>query len=244
MITLPLQTGPPRWMEALVSSLLPPACREPVLGDLYERSLERGWRLSSLGYLGDAAATVPFVLRSQLGRIAKAMPVCSTARSGGLRGRAELLETQVWVRNASGLISSIFMAALFLLNAQGEWRFHETVSLAMTLGFIAAAWRAFGVLGRSNTVPPSLTHDELRLFLRRELSRQMRVGCREFVLGSLPAALLILYSFAITQPGFRGGVMLLAALGFQNCAIAWAQGQARRRYRRELDLLDREGAEA
>ena len=44
MITIPSHTDPPRWMQAAVSSLLPPPCRETILGDLQERFGERGGR--------------------------------------------------------------------------------------------------------------------------------------------------------------------------------------------------------
>lgn len=243
MITLPVQSDPPRWMEAVVSSLLPPACREPVLGDLHERFLDRG-HLSWLGYLADAVTTVPFVLRTQLRRMARAVPACAAAYSGGLRSRAEQLQTQVWVRNVSGLISSVAVTIVFLVNAQSAWRFNDTVSLAMTAGFVIAAWRCYGVLGRSRTVPVSLTHAELLAFHRRELTRQMDVGRGAFVLGSLPAVALILYSLAIPLPGFNGGPMLLAALALQNGAITWVQWLERRQLQRELDRLDEEAGPA
>jgi hypothetical protein len=51
-------------MEALVGLLIPPACREPVLGDLCER-----YR-SPRQYLVDALRTVPLVILSQIRRTA------------------------------------------------------------------------------------------------------------------------------------------------------------------------------
>ncbi len=53
---------PPRELEALVGWLIPPARREEVLGDLYERY----W--SPRQYLLDAARTVPLVIASQIRR--------------------------------------------------------------------------------------------------------------------------------------------------------------------------------
>jgi hypothetical protein len=89
-----------------------------------------------------------------------------------------------------------------------------------------------------------LSSDELRAFHRRELKRQMGLGCREFVCWSVPAALLIVYGLAVPVPGFRGGVMLLGALAMQNCVIAWVHRKERRRYQRELDQLDHETGQA
>ena len=109
MITIPLHTDPPRWMQAAVSSLLPPACREPVLGDLQERFGERGARARWLGYVGDVVTTVPQVLRSQMRRTVTRGPLCAAAVPGDLRSRAEHLQTQVWIRNAAMLFSVLLV---------------------------------------------------------------------------------------------------------------------------------------
>src|SRR5688500_13537845 len=98
MIMIPSHTGPLRWMQAAVSSLLPPACREPVLGDLQERFGERGERARWLGYVGDVVTAVPQVLRSQMRRTVTRGSLCA-AVPGDLRSRAEHLQTQVWIRN-------------------------------------------------------------------------------------------------------------------------------------------------
>lgn len=240
MITVPLHTAPPRWMQAVVSSLLPPACREPVLGDLQERFGERSARARWLGYVGDVVTTVPQVLRSQMRRILTRGSLCAAAVPSDLRSRAEQLQTQVWIRNVAMLASGLIVIGSFLLNARGAWQFHESVSLAMTIGWIGATWQSYGVRGRSIPVPTSLSWDELRAFHRRELRRQMDLGYREFVYWSVPAVLFILYGLAVAVPGFRGGVMLLGALAMQICVIAWVHRKERSRYQRELDRLDRE----
>jgi hypothetical protein len=244
MITIPLHTDPPRWMEAAVSSLLPPACREVVLGDLQERFGERGARARWVGYVGDAVTTVPQVLRSQMRRSVTRGSACAAAVPGDLRSRAEHLQTQVWIRNVAMLVSILLVIGSFLLNARGAWHFNESVILAMTIGWIGATWRSYAVRGRSTFVPASLSWNELRAFHRRELRRQMDLQWREFVYWSVPAVLLILYGLAVAVPGFRGGVMMLGALAMQNCVIAWAHRYERSRYQRELDRLDQEVEQA
>ena len=244
MIKVPLDTHPPRWMQAAVSSLLPPACREPVLGDLQERFGERGGRARWLGYVGDVVTTVPQVLRSQMRRAVTPGPLCAAAVPGDLRSRAEHLQTQVWIRNVAMLVSIVLVIGSFLLNAGGEWKFHESVILAMTIGWVGATWRSYAVRGRSTFVPASLSWNELRAFHRRELRRQMNLQWREFVYWSVPAVLLILYGLAVAVPGFRGGVMLLGAIAMQNCVIAWAHRYERSRYQRELDRLEQEVEQA
>jgi hypothetical protein len=236
--------NPPCWMQAAVSFLLPPACRETVLGDLQERFRERGAGARWLGYVGDVVTTVPQVLRSQMRRMVTRGSLCVAAVPGDLRSRAEYLQTQVWIRNATILVSVLLVIGIFLLNARGAWQFHESVSLMMTIGWIGATWQSYAVRGRSTSVPTSLSWDELRAFHRRELRRQMDLRSRVFVYWSVPAILLILYGLAVAVPGFRGLVMLLGALAMQNCVIAWALRKDRSRYQRDLNRLDQEVEQA
>lgn len=239
MITISSNINPPGWMQAAVSVLLPPACREPVLGDLQERFGERGAHARWLGYVGDVVTTVPQVLRSQMRRVVTRGSLRAAGVPDDLRSRAEQLQTQVWIRNAAMLVGALLVMGAFLLNARGAWQFHASVSLAMTIGWIGATWQSYAVRGRSTAVPTALSWDELRAFHRRELRRQMGLGSREFVYWSVPAVLLILYGLAVAVPGFRGGVML-GTLAMQVCVITWAQRKERSRYQCELDRLDQE----
>ncbi len=59
-----LMPRPPRALEAIVGFLTPPACREVVLGDLYER-----YR-SPMHYISDAWYSVPCVVYSRIRRAA------------------------------------------------------------------------------------------------------------------------------------------------------------------------------
>jgi hypothetical protein len=59
-----MRAGPSRIAEAIVAVFVPPACREEVLGDLYER-------YRSAGQYGlDAARTIPLVILSRIRRTA------------------------------------------------------------------------------------------------------------------------------------------------------------------------------
>ena len=156
--------NPPCWMQAAVSFLLPPTYRETVLGDLQERFRERGAGARWLAYLTDVVTTVPQVLGSHMRRMVTRGSIC-TAVPGDLRSRAEYLQTQVWIRNATVLVSVLLVIGIFLLNARGAWQFHELVSLMMTIGWIGATWQSYAVRGRSTSVPTSLSWDELRAFI-------------------------------------------------------------------------------
>jgi hypothetical protein len=59
-----MASGPPKTFEALVAVVIPPACREEVLGDLHER-----YR-STRRYGLDVASTVPLVILSRIQRTA------------------------------------------------------------------------------------------------------------------------------------------------------------------------------
>jgi hypothetical protein len=57
-----MPSAPAKVAEAIVSFLIPPACREEVVGDLHER-----YR-SPLHYCADALTTIPFVIASRIRR--------------------------------------------------------------------------------------------------------------------------------------------------------------------------------
>jgi hypothetical protein len=61
-----MPSGPSKTLETLAGLLIPPACREEVLGDLHERYKSPG------RYLFDAASTAPFVLLSRMRRTTEA----------------------------------------------------------------------------------------------------------------------------------------------------------------------------
>ena len=57
-----MESGPPKIAEALFGWLVPPACREEVLGDMRERNQ------SSAKYLVEATCTIPCVIYSRIRR--------------------------------------------------------------------------------------------------------------------------------------------------------------------------------
>lgn len=58
-----MRPGPSKKMEAAAAFLIPPACREEVLGDLYERYK------SGPQYIVDVVRTLPLVIWSQMRRM-------------------------------------------------------------------------------------------------------------------------------------------------------------------------------
>ena len=59
-----MRRGPSKILETLVGMLIPPACREEVLGDLHERYRSPGQ------YVADALAALPLVILSRIRRSA------------------------------------------------------------------------------------------------------------------------------------------------------------------------------
>jgi hypothetical protein len=59
-----MHCAPPKPAEIIVGLLIPPACREEVLGDLHERCTSRRQ------YISDALGTVPLVIMSRIRRTA------------------------------------------------------------------------------------------------------------------------------------------------------------------------------
>jgi hypothetical protein len=57
-----METNPPKLVETILGSLIPPACREEVLGDWHERYRSPGQ------YVWDGIRTLPFLIASQVRR--------------------------------------------------------------------------------------------------------------------------------------------------------------------------------
>jgi hypothetical protein len=57
-----MEPAPPKTTEAIVAWLVPPACREHVVGDLHERYTTRGQ------YIAEAVCTIPLVVASRIRR--------------------------------------------------------------------------------------------------------------------------------------------------------------------------------
>lgn len=70
-----MESGPSKIAESLVYWLVPPACREEILGDMRERNR------STAQYLGEAMSTVPSVIYSRIRRTTDAVVTLMLAAS-------------------------------------------------------------------------------------------------------------------------------------------------------------------
>jgi hypothetical protein len=108
---------PPAFLERLAARLLPRASREHVLGDLSERYT------SPARYIIDAGRTIPFVVGSQLRRLAPYAAALAARVAVSLLGIPILLELfRVTMRlepsiNSPGWFSLLWLLCLFALLA-------------------------------------------------------------------------------------------------------------------------------
>jgi hypothetical protein len=120
-----MEPGPPKIVEAALAILLPPQCRESVLGDLHERFVSRRQ------YIGNAIVTVPLVILSQVRRVTDAgllllealavyLSFCVSARfcNGGIF----LGTPNVYLRVALPVLPALVALMVADVYARGEQR--------------------------------------------------------------------------------------------------------------------------
>jgi hypothetical protein len=103
-------SGPSKFAEALVARLVPPACREEVLGDLHERFQ------SPRQYALDSLRTIPLVILSRIRRAVdpQVLSIQASAWYLSFLGAAWLAGAAI-VREPGGLLRLALPAALAML---------------------------------------------------------------------------------------------------------------------------------
>lgn len=107
-----MKAQPPRVIETLLAFLIPPVCREHVLGDLHERFT------SLREYVGDGASTLPYVILSRIRRVidmrvllmeASALYFSFVSAAWRLQGLAFLHERRAFLRLAIPTVVPLLM---------------------------------------------------------------------------------------------------------------------------------------
>ncbi|MFC5862503.1 hypothetical protein ACFPT7_09400 [Acidicapsa dinghuensis] len=132
-----MESQPPKIAELFVYWLVPPACREEVLGDMRERYH------GPAQYLVEAASTVPSVIYSRIRRTTDAVIALMEAVSiftayamaAWWLNRPMLIREYGFARLA--IPSAIFLAAIILADAYSDPRKHSPLKplLGPTIGF-------------------------------------------------------------------------------------------------------------
>ena len=140
-----MATGPSKIAERIVALLVPPACGEEVLGDLYERFRSPGQ------YFLDALRTVPLVILSRVRRTAD--PKIALLQAGFLylsflgaawfKDRALLQEQFQLFRLAipagAALTGLILADAYATPGLESSWRFLRGPALGIAFSFLSQA---------------------------------------------------------------------------------------------------------
>jgi hypothetical protein len=105
-----MRTAPSKAAEILVAFLIPPACREEVVGDLHER-----YR-SPLRYAGDALCTIPLVIFSRVRRTSDVRLVFTQVLAGlvSYLGAGWITDTAL-LQESWGLVRLAFPALMTVL---------------------------------------------------------------------------------------------------------------------------------
>jgi hypothetical protein len=126
-----LETRPPVLIDAIVRTLIPPACREHVVGDLWER-----YR-SPLQFIVDAARTVPFVIASQVRR---------TSTVGAVLVQAFLLSVAFLTASGRRPLAAVAPVALGLITLVLRDAYKHAISISAKQVAVDLIVGAAGVL--------------------------------------------------------------------------------------------------
>ena len=147
-----LEARPPALVEAAIRLLIPPACREHVLGDLLERNT------SPRRFTVDALTTLPFVIGSQIRRTSDPLRLAMQVLPafvffGGLLGRPGGDGAPVWLR---AVVPAIAVAvAMIVRDAYRGRKSPSSRSVAFDAGLAVAS--AFASQGAVAIAWPELT---------------------------------------------------------------------------------------
>jgi hypothetical protein len=180
-----LEVRPPALVDAAIRLLIPPACREHVLGDLWERNS------SPRQYLVDALRTLPFIIWSKIRRTFDPLPLAMQVLAafvffGGLVGQPGPDGGPVWIR---AVVPAIAVAVATVGRDAYYWtKFPSSRQAALDAG-LAVAW-AFASQGALAILWPELT-----------------LAPREALMGGF-GTFLAVFSIraAAPDPGFRSPV--------------------------------------
>jgi hypothetical protein len=137
-----LNVKPPPWLEFLISRVVPPACREHVLGDFSERYT------SPRQYAADALRTLPFVIAGQIRRTSDSLGLLMCVIPafvffGGLRS-PDVVGSMMWLR---ALAPTMGVAIAMLLRS--AYRKPDSPSSRQAVVDAAAAGACVLMLGQA-----------------------------------------------------------------------------------------------
>ena len=174
-----MESGPPRMMEVLFWLLLPPACREEVLGDLHERYRGPGH------YFLEGCTTVPMAILSRIRR---------TTEPGLLLLEAMVLYLAL---TAGALVSG---QTRFLTEQNGYFKLAVLIVMALLALVVVDAYATLGV--RLALAPVAALGALLFQFRLQATNPELAIpSFRMILLGSLAGMLLVAALRLLFAPG-------------------------------------------
>jgi hypothetical protein len=246
-----MEARPPELIDALVRRLVPPDCREHIIGDLWERYT------SPRQYLLDAVRTIPAVLASQIRRTARlslltiqgvVLAVCYSpgpratwwhVAAPTLAGVVVSMLRDAYRNRQDGALrraaidSTAAVATTLLVQASiGVWQpgvlglravLTGTAFSLLTLTLLRLQWSGVGV--RPTVVSPRMSREALFREIRHYERVTRRSSRIEMVGGLLAAAFLGVVAWLVPDPIMRLGCVsgMLGA-----CYVAWSITSATR----------------
>ena len=211
-----LEVRPPALVDAVIRLLIPPACREHVLGDLWERYT------SPRQYVVDALRTLPFVIWSQIRRTLDPLPLAMQVLPafvffGGLVGKPGADGGPAWLR---AVIPAIAVAVAMVLRDAYYWPKYPSSRQAVLDAGLAVA-SAFASQGALAILWPELT-----------------LAPREVLMGGF-GTFLAVFSLRAAAPdrGFRSPVSANGSLSVDDFFRDTQEFERRIRQRNRREIL-------
>jgi hypothetical protein len=212
-----LEVRPPALVDAVIRLLIPPACREHVLGDLWERYT------SPRQYVVDALRTLPFVIWSQIRRTSDPLLLAMQVLAafvffGGLAGQPGPDGGPVWLR---AVVPAIAVAVAMVVRDAYCWpKFPSSRQAALDAGLAVAS--AFASQGALAMVWPELT-----------------LAPREALMGGFGTFLAVfsLRTAAPPKTGFRSLLSANGSLSVDNFVRDAQEFERRIRQRNRREIL-------
>ena len=211
-----LEVRPPALVDAVIRLLIPPACREHVLGDLWERYT------SPRQYVVDALRTLPFVIWSQIRRTSDPLLLAMQVLPafvffGGLVGKPGADGGPAWLR---AVIPAIAVAVVMVVRDAYYWPKYPSSRQAVLDAGLAVA-SAFASQGALAILWPELT-----------------LAPREVLMGGF-GTFLAVFSLRAAAPdrGFRSPVSANGSLSVDDFFRDTQEFERRIRQRNRREIL-------
>jgi hypothetical protein len=227
-----MPSRPPKTLEAIVGLFVPPACREEVLGDLFERYT------GPVRYIGVAISVIPCVIVSRIRRTADAQVLMMEAlliyasylTAAWYTDKTLLMESWGFFRLAIPAVLAVafmmFEDAWSRVRDKSPFRLTGEVAIGTLFAFLLMVRRLPDTLNLIGASASLLLVSAVRIFFRPQFGPHQIAGgpalptgpsgLSEITKGLLAAVPVVLIAIALVsaglRPGMVGGMILIVLL--------------------------------